>query len=558
MDIIRNLIHDGIDPEVLIKRGATRKYVMAACEEIVAANKRSALRTEESGLVGADADVEMGDEVERILSPAQPPLQKLVASSSWSPLHSTRPAGPSHQTPPFRVETYKPAKPQASHVSPAPSSSAADQPRITSSSTSSHRSLPRPVSSYTPAAPGAISTGALPSAALAESSTTHDPLAPINLPSLALKVELEPSPSPTLISETLAERKKRVLESMKRGRKGSVPVSNPPTNAQTPQPTPPAAPSPPPILQPTPVPHSTAKLEDEVAALEREVMGMQDADAAAKALEEGEIVTSNEPSPVRPAQTLPVPAVPTISTATTLVNGVRPIRAKRRPQAEDLMDSKATSHRAAFPAYKRPFGRPVAQARLLINLDSDDEAETVKPARDTPPPNDAERAKLEEDIRILKEKIEQRRLAKLAKAKAGPLKGPSAVEVHQPGEESAQPADIEMANAQPDGTCTRTIHVSSVADRTAVPATSVSSAQSPVSSTPLVSRECARPHESRCAAAHLFSSPCDARRTSKCVCDLIRTDPRQMSMTLTPLHSKVPSSLRPRKSRPSRKRLHRD
>ncbi|WVQ80458.1 hypothetical protein IAT38_002563 [Cryptococcus sp. DSM 104549] len=40
MDIIRNLIYEGFTPEVLVSRGATAKYVMAVCEEIVDSTKK--------------------------------------------------------------------------------------------------------------------------------------------------------------------------------------------------------------------------------------------------------------------------------------------------------------------------------------------------------------------------------------------------------------------------------------------------------------------------------------------------------------------------------------
>ncbi|OCF36100.1 hypothetical protein I316_01972 [Kwoniella heveanensis BCC8398] len=71
MDIIRNLIFEGFSPETLVERGATPKYVMAVCEEIVeGTKKRQALWLETREQVRA------GSETPSIAPTVVPPAEE--------------------------------------------------------------------------------------------------------------------------------------------------------------------------------------------------------------------------------------------------------------------------------------------------------------------------------------------------------------------------------------------------------------------------------------------------------------------------------------------------
>ncbi|WVQ93846.1 hypothetical protein IAU59_000924 [Kwoniella sp. CBS 9459] len=155
MDIIRNLIFEGFSPETLVERGATPKYVMAVCEEIVeGTKKRQALWSETREQVRADSetpsvaptvvppteegkspspDVEvsikpgLGPDMERVksyssessaehilverMSPPEHMPVKPSSSTSWTPAEPDRlsdnRAGPSSAHP-VKIESYKP------------------------------------------------------------------------------------------------------------------------------------------------------------------------------------------------------------------------------------------------------------------------------------------------------------------------------------------------------------------------------------------------------------------------------------------------------------------
>lgn len=450
MDIIRNLILSGIAPEALIKRGATRKYITAVCKEIVEDTKRQSAKwteiresddkgTPETTLPVAGpsrlppglrspspeavdmsrgssnashSSLEINDEIDRMLSPPQP--QKLVPSSSWAPSRSSE--GVSRSVPNVRTVSYAPAAqatdldlmPGASRPSLAPSGSASNPSRPSGLS----KTFPRPISSYVPTGPRAVTS-------VEADRTTAPVFAPqqissstqTSIESAANVAELSMS-----MSETLAERKKRVLESMKRGRKPKPLSSGPSTGTVTPDLIVEDSSPTPPILAHTPKLASKATLQDEVAALEREVMQLQENRPPVQVEpEEGEILVSNTPSPVTLSQSLPAAAS---SKSTSLSNGSRLNRATKRPHAEDLMDGRSISSKPTYPA-KRKFGRPIGWAKLQVSLDdSDDDDAPAKLHSAVAAPVDAERAKLEEDIRLLKAQIEQRRLAKAAKVKA--------------------------------------------------------------------------------------------------------------------------------------------
>lgn len=496
MDIIRNLILGGITPAVLIKRGATRRYVTAVCQEIVESSKRqSTIWTETrdredtgtpdttmpvaepsrlpSGLSspspeavdmvrdvssGSHSSLDVNDEVDRMLSLPQCKPQKLVPASSWSPGRATEAL--TRSAPSIRIESYKPAAQSAVFAS----SPVAPGQISTTSKHGVHAIAldpvsirPRPVSSYVPTGPRASSsqpTRLGTSSPLDPSALAFTPQKAVSIPSAEMEVD---SVAPITISETLAERKRRVLESMKRGRKPKPVESGPSTGTITPIAILEDASPTPPILAPTPKLASKADLQDEVAALEREVMQLQENRPPVQLEpEEGEIIASNTPSPAK--QTLQLPVQPPVK-STNLLNGARLNRATKRPAAEDLMDGRATSSKVAYPV-KRKFGRPVGWAKLQVSLDdSDDEDQPASPA--VPSPIDRDQAKLDEEIRLLREQILRRRLAQAAKAKAAKVAiGTSTNRAEPPARSEAKAAtglivtdgDIVMRETwRPDG-----------------------------------------------------------------------------------------------------------
>jgi hypothetical protein len=154
LDIIRKLLQSGCSPEMLVKKGATAKYVTAVCEEIVQDTKRrkqlwtgtssstpqgprdipdsrssEALRLSGSpsseveelvsteGRASLSMEVEADSESTENLSLSQ--RRRLVPSSHWEPsVDSTRSSTPS--LPPahaVRIDTYKPPQPVASTTS---------------------------------------------------------------------------------------------------------------------------------------------------------------------------------------------------------------------------------------------------------------------------------------------------------------------------------------------------------------------------------------------------------------------------------------------------------
>ena len=204
MDIIQNLLQDGHSPEVLVKRGATPRYVSAVCEEIVENTKRrKALwqqgrdmahantaspgeqrSVESSGqrqrsassevemLVTVDSDrrdslsSEGSAEIKLIEKPSpSPPTRpkRLVPSSHWAPNKDIPLAGQKidASTPPpvkppvllvpthaVRIETYKPPPtgPRLSSSSaPSTRPSLPARPPDASSSASSSPFLPHPL-----------------------------------------------------------------------------------------------------------------------------------------------------------------------------------------------------------------------------------------------------------------------------------------------------------------------------------------------------------------------------------------------------------------------------
>ncbi|WRT63658.1 uncharacterized protein IL334_000581 [Kwoniella shivajii] len=143
MEIIRNLIFEGVSPELLVQRGATAKYVMAVCEEIVeGTNKRKALWLETRELPRASSetdsnaplvrpedkspspDVEITvkngvtTEVERLKSNGSESsveharVERMSAPTDRHPPHSliSQATVSSTAAQPVRIETYKPSQ----------------------------------------------------------------------------------------------------------------------------------------------------------------------------------------------------------------------------------------------------------------------------------------------------------------------------------------------------------------------------------------------------------------------------------------------------------------
>jgi hypothetical protein len=156
-----------------------------------------------------------------------------------------------------------------------------------------------------------------------------------------------------------------------------------------------------------------ATLEDEVAALEQEVLGLQNAGPEPMDIdesEEGEISDIEEEVP-RPATplSLPLPRIPPIMPSKTPVQLNRSIK---RPNADDMMDGRGSIHaRSLHPPKRRIFGRAIRPTSLTVRLDdsdddsdSDNESSAMSAAQ-----LEAERQRLlkekEDNINRLREKI---------------------------------------------------------------------------------------------------------------------------------------------------------
>jgi len=258
----------------------------------------------------------------------------------------------------------------------------------------------------------------------------------------------------------LLESKRRAMESMRRGRKAGENVSRPPTRPPTPplgmqgSPVPSRPSSVPPVhplpSRPTSVlpsrPLTQENLEDQVAALEQEVIGLREAQPMVVDDEEEEGEIPDEI--VVPPQPRMAPIIP----ATT------PIRLNKRPNAEDMMDanrSQSISSRSVHPAKRRQFGAAMRMKRLIISLDdSDDEDNEDQAPTPTAAQLEADRQRLlkekEDDMMKLREKILrlQAKAEKEKKAKAREAAVLQAVaDAPPPIEETAATEDVIMAES---------------------------------------------------------------------------------------------------------------
>jgi hypothetical protein len=465
MDIIRNLMQDGVGPDVLIKRGATPKYVSMVCREIVEGSRKrkdgpswtgarepdtvltpdidagrstlpSGHRSPSLGSVDMVRDTSTSSisstgtslEVERMILPLPEKPIRLVPTSSWTPAGKAPPS-------PVPVESYRPTRATVDYSDIVPSHPARIMPPTANLNMRLGprlplEGIPRPVSSYVPPKPinplrsrasdlspivkrpafyannaqipktaplpgfPVIRQGPQPHIAptpvahatsgVIVSSRDHEmaPLADaITLPATPSIAATPPIPriAPTSkpnAMNALLESKRRAMESMKRGRKTSKdsPAPRPLTPPLDNRAILPSFPPAPPLL--APIVPTQENLEDQVAALEQEVIGLQE--AAPKPVddqEEGEIPDEVVP-PIQPRM---APIVP--STTPLQLN-----KSTKRPNAEDMMDNRTSSisSRSAHPAKRRLFGAPLRMKRLLVSLDDDDDDSEDEDSTHTP------------------------------------------------------------------------------------------------------------------------------------------------------------------------------
>jgi hypothetical protein len=266
---------------------------------------------------------------------------------------------------------------------------------------------------------------------------------------------VEQTPSARLVESELAARtalletRRKAFESMKRRREANRPV----------QPVP-AEPVPAPVdmslLDDTPiiidddddsVPDKT--IEEQMAELEEEVMGLQnqqameiaaadadaqdDIDMEIESTEDGEIEDIPEPAKLPPisASSTPILSVPSLSSSGSSTAIKIPSRGTKRLNAEDMMDTRPSTMPARLNPHKRRSlfgGLPQKPNRLMMLVDqpdSDSEGDEdddpqmskLKITSGNSTPNETAKllAEKENSIRRLREQIERRLKAKLAK-----------------------------------------------------------------------------------------------------------------------------------------------
>lgn len=265
---------------------------------------------------------------------------------------------------------------------------------------------------------------------------------------------LEQTPSPRLAESELSARtalletRRKAFESMKMRREANRPT----------QPIP-AEPVPAPVdmslLDDTPiiidddddsVPDKT--IEEQMAELEEEVMGLQnqqameiaaadaqdDIDMEIESTEDGEIEDIPEP-PKLPisASSTPILSVPSLAPSSGSSTAVKiPSRGTKRLNAEDMMDNRPSTMPAQLNPHKRRSlfgGMPQRPNRLMMLVDQPDSDSDGDDDNDDPQmsklkitsgnstPNDTAKllAEKEDSIKKLREQIERRLKAKLAK-----------------------------------------------------------------------------------------------------------------------------------------------
>lgn len=226
-------------------------------------------------------------------------------------------------------------------------------------------------------------------------------------------------------------------------------------------------------------------IEEQMAELEQEVMGLQDqkavADAAAEtdedvdmdveSTEDGEIEDIPD-TPIVTASSTPILSVPLLGPSPSTLPVKLHSRGVKRANAEDLMDGdgRPATVPARLPPNKRRSlfgGGPVRPHRLTILLDhSDDESDNddddgdkvngmskLKINSGNVTPASTETAKLlaekEENIRKLREQIEKRMKARILKKAAAAAATPPVKEDFVEVEVKQEPIDITEVKDEP-------------------------------------------------------------------------------------------------------------
>jgi hypothetical protein len=182
------------------------------------------------------------------------------------------------------------------------------------------------------------------------------------------------------------------------------------------------------VLSPT-LPEAPAiqvTLEDEVAALEQEVIGLQNAAPDPMDIdepEEGEISDMEVEAPPPPATPIVIPKIPSIVPSKT---PVQLNKSTKRRNAEEMMDNRSSIQaRSLRPSKRRIFGA-IRQKPIIINLDeSDDSDSDDERSGPTPAEMEVERQRMlkekEDNINRLREQI-LRLQAKAARDKRAKMK----------------------------------------------------------------------------------------------------------------------------------------
>lgn len=191
-----------------------------------------------------------------------------------------------------------------------------------------------------------------------------------------------------------------------------------------------------------------------MAALEQEVLGLQNAgpeDMDIDEPEEGEI-SDVEPVAPPPATPLSLPKIPPIVPSKTpvLLN-----RATKRPNAEDMMDGRGSIRaRSLHPPKRRIFGRAIRPTSLTVLLDdSDDDSDNDDSPALSAAELEMERQRLlkekEDNINRLREQILrlQARASKDKKAKAKEALAAAALGQKALKDAVVEPEDVVMAEA---------------------------------------------------------------------------------------------------------------
>ncbi|ORY34319.1 hypothetical protein BCR39DRAFT_517651 [Naematelia encephala] len=504
MDIIRNLLQDGFSPDALIRRGATAKYVTAVCEEIVEETKRRQMMSSmarESARANSDGparspsvkfeqspspDIEISINRERsptlsseglaenmLVQPTSPPQRaalRLVPSSSWTPSSGSSSSKPVPASA-VKIDDFPPAReasadsvqtPSATILPPRGSPRPAAQP--VSQTLHAGSPYPGPLARLAPIpAPSSPrhahrrhtseqqNSSGVDYDVSATTSAAKLPKEPMRFATISGVLNQVPSIGDSQGSlgpvalhteiatkNALLDTRRKVLESM-RARRAALDLKSVDSNSAV-QVT---------ITAPTPI--AEKSIEDEVADLEQEVLGLQatsDAQPSMKPIEsddeseEGEI-SSSTPSP-------PVVTLVSLPSTSSAPPPTRPPRGIKRPNAEDLDGRPVTAPSRSLVPRRRPFGPLQRPHRLLISLD---DSESESDEEEGPSTGDAERQRLmeekEKEIRRLKDLIAAKMKARQPSTPATPATPASVPMSPAPSEEVTLHAVQDPVEAAP-------------------------------------------------------------------------------------------------------------